>query len=146
MKYKEAAVLLGITEQAYHNKRDISELLMRAMPASVPDLAKQIDYYSHRTIKRAIAELRQMGWIHVGSWKRSENGGGFQPVFRAGQGKDRPCALEAIPNADSKRRSIEKARKEGRWDFMLAARRTRTKVKKTIRSGRKATPFDALLQ
>jgi len=123
---------------------DWTDVLMAAMPATLNELAMRSGR-PKGTVKHWMEKLRAARWVHVGDWKRSPGPGKKQPVFKAGQGRDR---LEPpnITRKDSVDRSRAKAVKDGRYDFQLAKQRAAKKAARVRKSGRTATPWDALMR
>lgn len=122
--------------------RDRYEMVLRAMPGTVDQIAA-ITGASRHSVERWARTLRRMGWAHVPEWERREGPGRTAPVIYGGPGENVPqpaiSAQQALFNYRQRLR-----RDRDRYDRVRAAEKARKMVDKIIKSGRKASPFDAL--
>lgn len=126
--------------------RDRYDMMLRAMPGTLNEIAYRTGV-PKSTVKKWTMDLRNMGWAHVSRWKRSDGPGRMQPVIKAGPGRNVPCTLPVLTKTECQRNCRIKIMKADpdRHDVHLARRRARWSAAKIVASGRKATPFDALL-
>lgn len=105
-------------------KLDITDTILAAMPGTRRQIEKSTGL-AKTTVFRRAAQLHAAGWCHIGGWRVGGHGGFYQPVYKAGAGKDRPCTLQPLPPAETQRRFREKARKSGAWADRAARIRAR---------------------
>lgn len=122
--------------------RDRYEAILRAMPGTVDQIAA-ITGASRHSVERWARTLRQMGWAHVPEWERREGPGRTAPIIHAGPGTNVPqpaiTAQQALANYRQRLR-----RDQDRYDRVRAVENSRKAIAKIVKSGRKASPFDAL--
>lgn len=103
---------------------DIIDTLLAAMPGTRREIEKSTGL-AKTTVFRRAAQLHTAGWCHISGWRGDGHGGRYQPVFKAGQGKDRVCTLQPLPPEVTQLRFREKARKSGAWADRAARIRAR---------------------
>lgn len=74
-------------------KLDIIDTILAAMPGTRREIEKSTGL-AKTTVFRRAAQLHAAGWCHIGGWRVGGHGGFYQPVYKAGAGKDRPCTLQ----------------------------------------------------
>ncbi|WP_147328072.1 hypothetical protein [Duganella sp. BJB476] len=82
------------------------------------------------TVKRWIRIMRAAGETHIGSWRRCEGSGGFQPIHVLGPGADALCRLKPFTGAQCSKRSRRNAKADGRADVAQARRSAKYYAKK----------------
>lgn len=123
--------------------RDRYEMVLRAMPGTAKEISEKLGI-SQFSIDRWTLLLRQMGWAYVGGWQHCIGPGKMRPVIHGGPGKDvpKPPGITAEQAMFNHRQRLRRDRE--RYAKKLAKERARKMVAKIVRSGRKASPFDAL--
>ena len=81
-------------------------LIIKAMPASVPDIADTIGM-PQTSVLRAVKALCAVGKCHIGGWKRS-NRGLPTAIYHAGPGQDVPCTIKKLTQNQKDRRYLAK--------------------------------------
>ena len=99
--------------------RDRYEAAMRAMPATAKEIAERI-HATQYSVDRWTAELRRIGWVHVGGWQPCTGSGSIRPVLFAGQGEDAP---KPPPASEAQRRERERIRSRKRYARKVARAR-----------------------
>lgn len=122
---------------------DWPEMVLRAMPGTMRELALRTDT-PKGTLKNWVLALRKAGWAHVIAWE-NVTPGKQRPVVQAGPGKDKPCPPTLTPAQQSKL-FRDRARADGRYELILRRQHAKRKAERIRKSGRKATPFDALMK
>lgn len=125
---------------------DWVDTLFHVMPATMTELAQRTGR-PKGTIKHWMAKLRAARWVHVGDWRRCQgdgHGGKKQPVFKPGQGKDKPPP-PTLTKKECVDRCRAKAVKDGRYEFQLAKARAAKKAARVRKRGKPATIFDLLM-
>lgn len=119
------------------------EMVLRAMPGTAKEIAERL-HISQFSIDRWTLLLREMGWAHVGGWQHCTGPGKMRPIIHAGPGKDapRPPAITAEQALFNHRQRLRRDRE--RYAKHVAKEKARKMVAKIVKSGRKASPFDAL--
>ena len=123
--------------------RDRYEATLRAMPGTVRDIAAQLGASVH-SVDRWTQTLRKMGWAHVPEYERPKGSGRTAPILHAGPGENVPMPItvtvaQAIHNYRQKLR-----RDQERYERVRAKENARKRIAKIVKTGRKASPFDAL--
>jgi len=134
-----------MTSRRYANFRcipDWPETLLRAMPGTIAEIAIRTNN-PRGTVKNWLRKLRNAGWCYVIDWD-TVGPGKQRPVFRAGPGDDVPCPPTQTP-AQISARFREKARAEGTYELILKKSAALRRAETIRKSGKKATPFDALI-
>jgi len=125
--------------------RDRYEMVLRAMPGTIHDIARQTGATVH-SVDRWTQKLRKMGWAHVPEWTRLKGSGRMAPVIYGGPGESLPSQLEPITAEQSLYNYRQKLRRDReRYERVRAKENARKAIAKIVKSGRKASPFDALL-
>lgn len=122
--------------------QDWPETALRAMPGTMLELSRRTGA-PKGTIKTWVLALRAAGWAHITAWD-VPGPGKQQPVITAGPGADKPRPPTLKP-AERSKLFRDRARKDGRYDIVLRRQSARRKAETIRKSGRKATPFDALM-
>jgi hypothetical protein len=119
------------------------KLVEAAMPGSARDLQDKVPIHP-RTISRIIMTLRREGATddpkinsacHIIKWKRSANGGAFQPVYALGPGRDAPCLLKPLTEKQVRQRYLARIKGTEKMEQIQARQRTRLQVMKMAKRG-----------
>ena len=123
--------------------KDRYETVLRAMPGTVKEMAAIIGA-SEISVERWARTLRNMGWAHVREWQRPAGSGRNAPVIYPGPGDNAPMP-EAITAAQALFNYRQRLRHDReRYERVRAKENARKAIAKVVKSGRKASPFDAL--
>ena len=123
--------------------RDRYEAALRAMPGTAKDIAERLGT-TQFSVDRWTWVLRRLGWAHVGGWERCEGPGQMRPILHAGQGVNAPKP-KAIPYAESLAAHRQRLKRDkDRYALKCAKEKAHKAIAKIVKSGRKASPFDAL--
>jgi DNA invertase Pin-like site-specific DNA recombinase len=95
-----------------------------ALPGSHAEIIKQTGL-GRTTVWRWLKQMHQERCIHIARWHRTPGGGPFIPTYAKGPGKDAPCRLKPLTEAQKSARFRAAARKDGRWDDRNARVRAR---------------------
>lgn len=119
------------------------KLVEAAMPGSARDIQDKVPVHP-RTISRVISAIRREGATsdpkvnakcHIVRWKRSTNGGAFQPVYALSPGRDAPCLLKKLTMKQVRQRYLKRIKGTDKPHEIAERQRTRLQVMKTIKSG-----------
>lgn len=102
---------------------DVSEFVRQAMPGTRREVMIRSGVGSS-SVGLWLRTFYLAGEAHIAAWQRSTGGGGMQPVYAAGPGRDarQPAAYTPLENA---RRAAAKRLKDGRIEDRNARRRAR---------------------
>lgn len=134
---------LGLDRYERDIGRDVSEDILRLLPATASGVYESFRNHSFSHVWMKIDFLHKAKWIHISKWERAVSNGNWAAVYAAGPGRDAPKP-RPLYGTEALRDWRERARKSGRWDYFKAKRRSRYTLKKIRDRGKPASPFDAL--
>lgn len=91
--------------------RHTSDLMLSAMPLAIVDIAAMVEM-PPSSVGRLVRAMHLAGKCHVGNWRRAERGA-FTPIYHAGPGKDVPCRLKILTQAQKDKRRVKKIKDSG---------------------------------
>lgn len=111
---------------------NVRELVKAGLPGT-PTAVLRKTGLGRTTIWRHITALHEQGECFISGWQRCEYGGPATPIYSPGPGKDKPCTLKPLTEAQKSRRYRRKARKNGTWEDRLKQQRARHHATKPAR-------------
>jgi alpha-beta hydrolase superfamily lysophospholipase len=114
-------------------RMNLHSFVVESLPGTRPEIVARSGV-SRTGVVNWLNKMHSAGEVRICNWKAHPRSGPAMPVYALGAGEDAICRIKKLTKKERRLRYEAKAKKDGRFDTIIARQRQRHWVKKATKT------------